>query len=87
MVGTTAGTTLITIGVVRIVGIGTIAGTTLIIGVGAATRLIRTTIIITTTTTIRTIRTTAIVRRTTDLRTTEGRHITTIDLHMPARVA
>jgi hypothetical protein len=84
MAGITVGTTLTTIGIVRIVGIGIIAGTTLTIGVGAATRLIRTTIIITTTTTTttiitRTIRTTAIARR------TIGRRITTIGLRTQVR--
>jgi hypothetical protein len=80
MAGIIAGTIHTTIGVVRIVGIGITGGTTLIIGVGAATRLILTTITITTTTiiTTRTIRTT-IVRR------TEGRHITTTDLHTQVR--
>jgi hypothetical protein len=87
MAGITVGTTLTTIGIVRIVGIGIIAGITLTIGVGAATRLIRTTIttittITTTTITTRTIHTTAIVRRMEDLHTTTtDLHTTTTDLH------
>jgi hypothetical protein len=80
MAGIIAGTIHTTIGVVRIVGIGTTDGTTLIIGVGVATRLIRTTITTITTTTIttRTIHTTAIVRRTED-------HTMTTDLHTQVR--
>jgi hypothetical protein len=82
MVGITVGTTHTTIGIVRIVGIGIIVGTTLTIGVGVATRHTPTTTITTITTiTTRTTITAHIVRR------MEGLHTTTIDLHTRVRVA